>query len=150
MTSINKKICICACGHKHNINDRNVVMYKGLVEALFKVFRWCEKNGKNEFKIKDTRHLYDQPTYSRFHDWEKFGGLVYKKKKGEYGLNMDRCKRFFAGQLKIPRVIYVNPITKAERPGELVTIHEMPYLGEFLDDNNQYIAKYSNPQPPML
>lgn len=142
-------MCTCHCGHTHQINEREITMYKGLVTALWRVFRWCEQKNIHEFKICDVRHLYDQVSYSRFGDWEKFGGLVYKEKRGKYGLNMQRCREFFAGKYKIPRIIYKNPITKEETPGEYVTIKELPYLKKFLDENNQYIATYRDRQPTL-
>jgi hypothetical protein len=120
-------------------------MYKGLVTALWEVLKWCEEKRIHEFNIRDVRHLYDQISYSRFGDWEKFGGLVYQIQRGVYGLNIPRCKEFFAGNYAIPKVVYKNPITKVNRPGEYVTIHQLPNLTEFLDSNKQFIAAYRTP-----
>ena len=152
MTAINKKICTCHCGHEHNINEREITMYKGLVTALWRVFKHCEEKGIYQFKIKDVRHLYDQVSYARFGDWEKFGGLVYQEQRGEYGLNMGRCQEFFAGKRKIPKIVYKNPITKENRTEEedYVTINQLPNLKEFLDENDQFIARYREPQPTLI
>lgn len=142
-----KQMCTCKCGHTHQINDREISMYKGLVQALWQVLQWCEHRGIHEFKISEVRHLYSQVSYSRFGDWEKFGGLVYQTKRGEYGLNLERCRAFFAGRYKIPKVVYKNPITKENRPGDYVTIDQLPHLKEFLDANRQFIATYRVPEP---
>ncbi len=150
MPAIEKQMHTCSCGHSHQINEREITMYKGLVTALWNVFKWCEQNRRHKFNIKEVRHLYNQVSYARFGDWEKFGGLVYQHGRGHYGLNMARCAAFFMGQYAIPKVVYKNPITKENRPGEYVMIGELPNLKEFLDENEQYISKYREPQKTLL
>jgi len=146
----NKKIHICSCGHKHQVNEREIGIYKGLVISLWEVMKWCEEKEVHEFNMKSVRHLLGKNEYARFGDWVLFGGLVYKHGKGLYGLNLSRCREFFAGQYQIPRVVYKNPLTRQSTPGERVYIHQLPCLSQFLDQNNQYIATYREPVQGML
>lgn len=150
MTSINKKMCRCACGHVHQINLREINMYKGLVTALWKVFRRCEERGTYRFEMKDVRHLLERNEYARFGDWVLFAGLVFKDGKARYGLNLPRCREFFAGTMKIPRSVFKNPITKEITQGKFVNIRSISGLTEFLDENMQYIAVYQDSEPSLF
>jgi hypothetical protein len=127
-------------------------MYKGLVWTLWQVLMWCERKGKHEFITKEAREVMGQVGYHRFGDWVYFGGLVYrpedengKKGKGRYGLNIERCHQFFAGTYKIPKAVWKNPVTGEIRTDEYVTIEQLPHLVEFLNENDQFIAQYRNP-----
>lgn len=79
---------------------------------------------------------------ARFGDWVMFGGLVYKKGKGNYGLNIERCAAFFRGEYQIPTAIWKDPVS-----GELVgedyrTLREIPHLSEFLNEQGQFVPEY--------
>ena len=148
-----KQMCTCHCGHTHQINEREIPLYQGMVQALWNVMRWCTERGIHEFKIDAVKHLFDKSSYARFNDWNHFGGLVYrvtennKPKRGEYGLNIERCQQFFVGRYQVPKVVWKNPITKTYRAGEYVTINQLPHLTKFLDENRQFIATYRRPEP---
>lgn len=122
------KTCPC-CGS--NIQDRKVTLYKGLVDALYKVYRWCGANKRHEFEMKEIKDLLGKNEYARFGDLVRFGGLVYKPKeegksrKALYGLNMARAKEFFSGVRPIPVQIVLNQITN-----EIVSKTDC-YVGEF-------------------
>lgn len=138
----NKKITCPHCGSV--LSEREIAMFDGLVVALWNVFKWCESNNRHEFKRKEIKHLFDgENQTARFGDWVMFGGLVYKPNgKGSYGLNMERCQHFFAGELEIPTSIWKNPVTKELRKEDYRFIHEIPSLRAFLDENRMYIARY--------
>lgn len=152
---INKQTCICTCGHKHTVSQREIALYRGMVTALFSVMRWCEQTGRHEFQMSEIRHLLDKNEYARWGDWKMFGGLVYtpyktEENKAHYGLNIPRCKSFFAGEITIPSRIYKNPVTGELTPADPKHITQIPHLGDFLNKNNQYIAVYRSPQPALL
>lgn len=161
MTGINRQTCICSsCGHKHALGAREIGLYKGMVTALWEIMHWCESKGRHEFDIKEVKHLMGKNEYARFGDWKLFGGLVYspssidgiRQGKGQYGLNLERCREFFAGKRMIPQVVHKNPATGEITPGKHAYAHQIPSLLKFLDQNAQYIAIYQNPipQPALL
>lgn len=149
MPSLKKQSCP-TCGQ--SVNERSITLYKGMVTTLWQVFQWCEQKHRHEFTKQDIKHLITSDVVSStFAYWRWFGGLAYNPDgiKGHYGLNMDRCADFFAGKLRIPTVLWKNPLKKGDemiRPDEYRYIHEVPSLAGFLDVNNNYIAKYRNPQ----
>lgn len=133
------------CGQ--SINEREIGIFYSMVTALFQVWRWSEDKKIHEFTRKDIKHLFDNENVTaRFGDWIMFGGLVYRptgeKKKGKYGLNIERVKNFFNGELAIPTVIYKNPLTKELTPDRYKTINKIPHLSEFLDEAGEYRAWY--------
>ncbi len=98
--------------------------------------------------MKEVRDLLGRIEYTRFGDWKKFGGLVYSPPgiaKAHYGLNMDRCEKFFAGELKIPLKTWKNPITGELKPEEPKSIREVPSLSKLLNEDDEYIARYRKP-----
>lgn len=126
------------------IEDRTVSLYKGLIDALYKVYCWCGEHRKHEFSTKDIRHLLGRNEYARFGDLVRFGGLVYKPKidgrsrKAEFGLNMVRTSEFFAGTRDIPVQIVLNQIT-----GEIISevrckVNDFPELMEFINEHGLY------------
>ena len=144
MTSENKKIHECSCGHKHNVNLREISLYKGLVVSLFKVLRWCEENKRQSFDMKEIKHLLDKNAYARFGDLYLFG-LTAKMEKGSYLLKIATCREFFAGYRTIPHSVLKDPTTGEIIPKEHVHISSIPNLTEFLDENRQYISQYRDP-----
>ena len=71
-----------------------------------------------------------------------FGGLVYKTKKAHYGLNMERCDKFFKGEYKIPAFVQKNPITRQVTQGPDITINKIKNLSELLNADGEYQTKY--------
>ena len=101
---INQKNRCPTCGHA--IDKREIALFSGLVEALWRVLKWCEEKQRHEFSRKEIEHLIPGGSEkARFGDLVLFGGLVYKNKKARYGLNMERCDEFFSGRMSIPTVI---------------------------------------------
>lgn len=143
MPTLNKETCP-HCGQ--SINEREISLFKGMVDALFVVYTWCIQKGVNEFDRKDVKHLFKNENVSaRFGDWVYFGGLVYKHGKGEYGLNLDRCEQFFLGKIAIPSRITKHPITGEIKKIEVKTVKQIPSLLSLLDDYKQFIARYGVP-----
>jgi hypothetical protein len=122
-----------------------------MVIGLFRVYEWAKRNNINEFKKKDIKPiLASMPkgdvVSSVFAYWRWFGGLVYNPegKKGYYGLNMDRCDQFFRGELEIPIEIWTDPLTKEKEYTKYGTIKDVPTLGRWLDEDENYIARYKS------
>ena len=145
MTTDNIKICVCRCGHKHNINEREIALYRGLILALWEVYKWAEQKGIHEFDRKDIKHLFkNENTTARFGDWVMFGGLVYKNGKGKYGLNIEHCRLFFQGMYSIPTRVYKNPITSELDLRDYKTISQIPTILKLLNEDGEYVARYSS------
>jgi hypothetical protein len=124
-----------------NICDRQIVIYKELMYALWKIYLYCKESKKYYFKIKEIKHMLDKNNYARISDLCKFGGLVFKVSKGNYGLNMDRCCRFFKGEYKIPVQITINQITGEIVNKEEVDIKHFPELYKLLNPDGLYDPK---------
>ena len=151
MSSIQKHTCP-TCGQ--SVNERSISLFDGMVETLWNVFQWCERKQVHEFVKKDVKHLITSDVVSaNFAYWRWFGGLAYNPDdvQGHYGLNMERCREFFANRLKIPTRLWKNPLMpEGERvkpdPDSYATCDNIPNLFEFLDRNKNYIARYREPQ----
>jgi len=124
------------------MDRREIAMFAGLVKALWKVFVWCQEKGRHEFKMNQVREMLGRNEYARFGDWVLFGGLVYKNGKANYGLNMERCDRFFANDLQIPSKIWKDPMTNELEKIDYRTAWQIPGLMEFLNEDFVYQAKY--------
>lgn len=139
MPTINKQSCP-TCGQ--SVNEREIGLFKGMVTALYEVWRWCEKNNVQDFTRKYIKHLFkDENQIARFGDWALFG-LVRKEAKGKYTLSFNRVRSFFAGKMMIPTVAYKNPLQRSIAFDNYKYVHEIKGLNEFLDENNDFIARY--------
>lgn len=131
------------CGQ--SVNEREIALFRGMIPALWAVFKWCEEKKTHEFSRKDVKHLLgDESSRAHFGDWILFGGLVYRRehKRGLYGLNKERLIEFFSGKLEVPTKIYKNPLTKELRKEDYRTIKAIPGLTDFLTAEGDYMANY--------
>lgn len=122
-----------------NIKDRTVALFKELVDSLYSVYCWCRKNQIHEFSMKEIRCFLDRNCYARWSDLCRFGGIVYKVDKTQYGINMERAKAFFNGTYKIPVEIVINQITGETISRKDVDITHFPKLRERLNNEGLYI-----------
>lgn len=136
------------CGHI--IDKREIALYGGLVQSLWKVYRWCVEKERHEFEMKDIRDFLGQINYTRFGDWVMFGGLVYKTGKAHYGLNMERCDEFFKNKLAIPSRIWKDPMTKELTKVDYKFAKEIPGLTKFLNEDGMYRARYASAEQLIL
>jgi hypothetical protein len=123
---------------------REIGLYKGMVNALLRVYKWCKEKGIHEFTRQDIKNniLMSENDSARWGDWALFGnGMVYKPEgKGSWGLHMGRVEEFLRGERKIP--------TRLEKRGveirvlEEGTIKEIPDLLEYLDEDLKYLTRY--------
>ena len=124
------------------IDKREIALYRGLIESLGKIYKWCKVKGIHEFTMKHVKGLLGHNDYARFGDLVLFGGLVYKNGRARYGLNMERCEDFFAGKTKIPTKILKDPITRELEKLEYKTVRDIPGLMKFLNEEGLYESRY--------
>ncbi len=137
---------ICPTCHRP-VNCREIALYHGLISALWRVFKWCEKNNIHEFQRKEVKHLFlNENDTARFGDLVFYGGLVYKSGKGHYGLNMERCNNFFAGIYEIPTLIIKDPLSEELRKENYCTIKKIPNILTLLNEDREYIVRYREPK----
>lgn len=136
----------CTCGHRHCVDKREIALFSGMVISLAKIYKWCVEKNKHEFQRKEINQLItDGNKSARFGDWIYFGGLVYKTKiklRGTWGLNMERCEKFFSGQSVIATRVLKDPITGEIEKFDYRHESEIPNLHQFLDENGLYKANY--------
>lgn len=129
------------CGQ--TVSKRRINLYLGLIIALKRVWWWCQTHGTHEFSRKDIKpFLRNENDTARFGDLVYFGGLLYKKGKGKYGLNMERCQAFFQDKYPIPTVVIKDPITKMVEPRDYRTMSTIPNLMHLMSKEGQYLVGY--------
>ena len=87
----NYNVCV-ECGQ--NVDIREASLFSGMVITLIRIEKWCKENDRHEFIRKEIEHLLDKNTKARFGDWVYFGGLIYSRGKGKWGMNLDRTEQF--------------------------------------------------------
>jgi len=129
-----------------NITLREIALYRGLISALARVYRYVINRGLDSyyFTRKEIKELLkNENDTARFGDLVWFGGLVFKTKKAHYGMNMERCRDFFRGEHEIPTRVWKNPVTdelvKAE---DYRLIGQIPGILEKLDEEGFYVSNY--------
>lgn len=141
-TVINKHTCP-TCGQ--SINEREISLYSGMVKSLARLYCRAKQRGEHEFTRKEMVDIFKGSAneIARWGDWVYFGGLVYKPAgKGTWGLNMERCSAFLSNNLEIAIRVSKDPISKQITTIERGTVRDIKNLSSFLDENQQYIAKY--------
>lgn len=124
-----------------HIEDREESIYAELIEALYRVYRWCGENKLHEFDIKEIRHLLSKVDYARFGNLIHYGGIVYaqhKAKRGKIGINMARAKEFFSGKRMIPYRKVIDLITGETIAETCVYVHDIPHLAQFIGEDGVY------------
>jgi len=147
MVIVNKRVCP-TCGQ--SINDREITLFRGMIDALFVVWKWCKEQGVYEFSRKQVKHLFKgENQTARFGDLIYFGGLVYRlefgihiNSKGYFGINIERCNQFFAGLYKIPTSVWKNPLNGEITLSDYKMLGQIKKLRDFLNENMEYIVKY--------
>lgn len=144
-----KHYCTCEkCGHKHCTDKRQISLYDEMVFTLARIYKWCVEHGRHEFQRKEIKHLLkSENDTANFGDWVYFGGLAYKVPKngvthGNWGLNLERCEKFFSGGSTIPSKVLKDPITKNIEKFDYRHVDEIPQLHKYLDENGLYNANY--------
>lgn len=146
----------------HTVSDRSVSIYAELVETMYRVYCWCGKERKHEFKVKEIRQFFDQKNFAS-HRWSDLidcsNGILYpildqetkQRKKGVYGMNMARAREFFHGKRQVHMSITLNQITGEKMVIKDAYVHQIPALKAMLDseglyDHERIPEKVGNPQ----
>lgn len=117
------------------------------VRSLWAIYRWCKEKERHQFKMNEVKHLLGQQGYTKFAYLIHGGGLLYREGQANYVLNMDRCAQFFANKHAIPTKIWKSPIKGVEPIlEEYRTLHAIPEITEFLNDEKLYEVEY-HPEP---
>ncbi len=127
------------------ISKRKITLLKDMVEALKDIYKWCAINNTHEFTRKDIKHLLKTDNQiARFGDWVYFGGIIYKKEKGIWGINMQRANDFLKGKIVIHTVAIKNPLNGEVELSEYKKIWQVKGLETFLDEQGIFIPEYVN------
>lgn len=146
-----KQYCTCDCGNKHIISERQIPLLAEMVNSMVLVYQWAKQKGVTEFRRRDIKHLFNTETQTaHFGDLVYFGGIMYKEKRGFWGINFERCEAFMRGEKEVPVEVWKNPSTGEIRHGEYVTIRKVPNVVKYLDENEEYVALYRDPQQSIL
>lgn len=139
------KKCPCCNG---SIEDRTIALYTNLIKALYQVCKWCGEKDVHEFQMSQIRHLLGRNEYARFGDLVRFGGIVYKKEKASYGINVERARAFFKGEYQIPLYITINQITDEVVEKKMGYINNIKPLSKWLTTENRLYSSRVNPYKP--
>lgn len=152
MPSVNREVC----PHCHQtINEREVVLNKHMVSALKAVYDHCIATGRHEFRRREIDPFIPKGTaYANFGYWKWLGnGMVYSppgKKKGYWGFNLERVEKFFGGEWQVVTKAWKSPMKDGITPIMVAYIEGIPDLKTFLDENEEFIAKYRKPKEAQM
>lgn len=153
MITTNQVKHTCECGHTHTISKRPVSIEKQMVAAMIDVFKWAEAKGIHEFDRKDINHITLQHGSTVNSNWGYVSwltGIFYHPdgKRGKWGIHRGRMIEFMHGKRKICIQAEIDP-TKPKSDNKTMlkyaTIHEIPHIAEFLDENKEFIVAYTLP-----
>ncbi len=132
--SLNKQCCP-SCGR--SLNEREVVLYDGMVQSLARIYKWCVDNNKwKGIKSREIRHLFGPNEVDRFRDWRYFTPLMVGGEHGEYIFDKQLISNFITGVTKVPTRILKNPLTKEIHYFDLKKSHEIADIREFMNEND--------------
>jgi hypothetical protein len=149
MPSINKKTCP-TCGQ--TVNEQKITFASYQAYTIKKIHQWCKGVGRHEFQKKEIKHLINDVESANL-AYLKWFGLLYRPEgapHGTWGINLTRVEDFLAGRHPVYTVIWKNPLTGQLSFEDQRYIHEIPHLKTFLDENDNYIAEYREPQTKLF
>lgn len=144
MPTINKQTHVCECGHRHTVSPRIITINKEMVHSLMVVYRYLLAKGRYDFSRKEVKHLFRSETATaRFGDLVYFGGILFKQKKGSWGMNMERAELFLTNRATIAENVTKNPITGEITPSETrLLMRQIKGIKDFLDANGEFVIEY--------
>ncbi len=146
MPTIDKQMCTCStCGHRHNIALREIALFTGMVDALFKVYKWCrETYQSSEIKREHFKHLFKNENQSaRFADWvDILPSYITKSKPGYYTFDLDGIGKVLRNEITIPCRLLKNPVTGEIQRFDYQYVKDVPNLGSLVNEMNEYVARY--------
>lgn len=128
-----------------NIGNRTISFYTGLIKALYEVCKWCQENNTTEFEMNQVRHLLPKNEYARFGDFVWFDGIVSKKGKAQYAIDVPKARSYFKGEIKAPLYVVLSQLTHEIVDQKFGYISEIKKLSEWLNEKNKLYMSHSNP-----
>lgn len=137
---------LCPVCHR-NINIIEIPLAKIMVRSLLKVYKWALEQKPTAldqvyFNMKEVRGMFNHSEYARFNDLVHFSDILEKQGKAQYSISLPKAEKFLKGEMAIPLVILKNPITKEIKFKNWGTIHDVPSIMEFLNENGNYVPTY--------
>lgn len=141
MPAIGKQSCP-TCGQ--STNKREISVYRGMVNMLYRVWQWCESTGVwHDIRSRDVFQFAANRNESvRFADWRTICPSLVGGRKGYYSFSQKNLRAFFTGKVRLACTALKNPLTKEITRYDHRYVHEVANLGEFLNENEEYIAQY--------
>lgn len=145
--SLDREICPC-CGQ--TINPRIVGIGLQHIIPLLRVYVWAKENNRQRFARKEiAKFLKSETEVANFAYLKWKGGLLYEPiqaKAGEYGINFERCEKFFKNELEIPSELIVYP-QKPDEPRRIEVnkvsyFKDMKGIGKWLNANGEFVVQY--------
>lgn len=129
------------CGQ--SANKREITLYKGMVDALARVYKWCsEKRRWDNIRFRDFAHLLGPNEMARFSDWPTFDSKMVGNEKRKYVFNEKLIAEYLANRRKVPSLILRDPLRRpTDEAFEEKYAKEISPLYEFMDED-EYVAKY--------
>ena len=79
---------------------------------------------------------------ANFGYWVYFGGILYKRGRGNWGMNMKRARMFLKGQATINTEVVFDPLTGEHKLSEQKYIYQLKGLKDFLDSAGNFVPEY--------
>ena len=137
------KVKVCPCCD-NTVADKKITFNKLTALRMKAVYEWCKAQGVHEYKTKEISHLLgggSAGVYANIGYWVYFGGLFYKpegKKKGYWGINLERMAEFIDGRRTAPQQIIIHGITGEVLAKSEQFFHEFVELEDMKDADGDY------------
>lgn len=139
MKTVNIEKCPC-CGQ--SVNEREISLYEGMVDALANVFAWCkEKNRWEDIRFKEFNHLLGPSEMARFSDWRFFAPHLISGANGSYTFDEKGIAAYLANETTVNTRILNNPLTKERKFFDPKKAREVAPAYAFMDAG-EYVATY--------
>jgi len=144
-SDVERVTCAC-CGRV--LSKRKVSITKDMVFGLRQVYKHCKETGDYRFRRRDVKALFgaNETLTATFGNLIYFGGILFKpddKKRGYWGINMQRAELFFANQLLVPEYVIKDPVTNViEYSTSRVVMSNVKGIYDFLDANGDFKVEY--------
>lgn len=140
----NREVCP-HCGQ--TINRRELVLTKTLVRALVDVYNWCIEHQTPYFTRKQVQKIFltsgNETMTATFGDWIYFSsGLVFKQKRGSWGLHLERVESFLRGKIEISTRIAKRNGSKQIEVLETGTVFDVKGVSELLNTAGEFTINY--------
>lgn len=144
------------CSHCHQtIKERyKITLTRHMVVSMRNVYMWCGENKRHTFRRYEINHLLAKDETGKqgahFGDLVYFGGILYKIKKGVWGMHMRRAKAFLHGEKMINTEAWKTPGEEGAEEFAPKFVSQVKDIKELLDENYFFVPEYeSTEQQPV-